>query len=90
MIKNNRKIIKEFLNFLKINNAIKSYRINSITFLGQKETITKEEIALQPFSNKLFKNPLDLIDYAFVWEDTKEGHQYWSCLNSQWLKTFTE
>lgn len=84
---------KEFLKFLKDNKAAKYYRFNLINSAKNQhfETISFDK-ALYPIENFLFSqlgHYTDyeiLINYAFCWAKTKEGHQYWSNLDEKWKK----
>ena len=105
---------REFINFLKENNAYEVYKYN----VRQNKQLTKSTsrpyslfsiININPFSPLIKKayslyNGLtfdeddamkcrrdyiriqicELINYAFTWEETKEGHAFWSNLDNKW------
>lgn len=41
------------------------------------------------FKNYSCVDPLKYVDYAFVWDNTKEGWQYWQNLDKKWKKEYT-
>lgn len=84
-----REIIREFLLFLKKENAYKEY-IKAIK--RQKKGEFKN---LGNYINVLTIYPLKecfrnngklrrMIDYSFHWDDTKEGFDFWSELDKKW------
>lgn len=86
MMENNIK--KEFIEFLKQNNALKEYKENFINYW--KTFYPKDIIPLiiDPL-HMLIKDTNryhDIINDSFIWGRTPQGHDYWSILNSQWIK----
>ena len=83
-----RQMVAEFLLFLKKNNALNGYR-NAVKEYKRSHFKTIENI-INPFTiepiKKLF-NPeeyRELIDLAFCWGKTQEGHEYWEKLDKKW------
>lgn len=83
-----REIIREFLFFLKKENAYKKY-IKAIKQQRKKEFINWENY-INILTIKTFKGVFTnssvvyLIDYSFHWASTKEGHDFWSALDQKW------
>ena len=84
-----REIIREFLFFLKKENAYKKY-IKAIK-QQKKEQFKNWENYINIFTINNFKgcfrsdsNIGNLIDYSFHWAITKEGHDFWSELDKKW------
>ena len=86
-----REIIREFLLFLKKENAYEKY-IEAIKQQKKREfknfgnyinvlTINSLKRCFKSESNISISR---LIDYAFHWESTKEGHDFWSALDIKW------
>jgi hypothetical protein len=83
-------MVAEFLLFLKENNALNGYQR---ALRKQKrpyfETI---ENNINPFTIEPIKvlfNPIrycELINYAFHWSSTPEGHAYWEKLDNKWRR----
>lgn len=85
----------KFLQFLKKHNAMAKYKHNII------ETIDETKIGdvLSVLSCKKMIDPhmrhgqdfnyygyyMQLINYAFCWSDTPQGHNYWENLNDLWV-----
>jgi len=84
-----REIVREFLLFLKKENAYKQY-IEAIK--KQKTSEIKNwgneiNILTIPRLKECFINSsglVYLIDSAFHWAVTKEGHDFWSALDKKW------
>lgn len=88
-------LFKEFFKFLKENNAYTQYRINichdrfenhsrknNINFFyGMQTNIIPLETRKNIITVMVARN---LINYAFVWSETKEQHNYWSELHAKW------
>lgn len=83
-----RQMVAEFLLFLKKNNALNGYR-NALKKYKQRHFKTIENI-INPFTirpmKELFntKQYRELIDLAFYWHATPEGHAYWEELDHKW------
>lgn len=68
--------LKEFITFLKQNNAFLSYRTNLYLNKNVQDFFT---IPIEKFMIS------GLLTRAFIWEDTKEGVKFWRNLNMQWI-----
>ena len=85
-----RQMVAEFLLFLKKNNALNGYR-NAVKEYRRSHFKTIENI-INPFTIEpikvLFKPEeyRELIDLAFYWRATPEGHAYWEELDQKWRK----
>jgi len=85
-----RQMIAEFLLFLKENNALRGYQIavreqklNYFNTIENKINI----FSIKPLKKLFCKEYYDvLVDYAFTWALTKEGHEYWEKLDSKWKR----
>lgn len=85
-----REMVAEFLLFLKENNALSGYQ-NAVRI--QKRPYFKTiENNINPFTIEpiriLFKPKqyCELINVAFTWASTPEGHEYWEKLDNKWRK----
>ena len=86
-----REIKKTFIQFLKKNNALESYKKNviecnkhkKITLVNRIDPLTIPSIKENILSANVFWS---IISASFVWADTKEGHKFWSHLNNKWSK----
>ena len=65
---------KDFILFLKENNAYEKYIHNLSTIKSNN------------FNKKIKKR--DLILYAFKWKTTKEGHIFWEDIYHKWMKKY--
>lgn len=74
--------IKQFITFLKENNAYSAYRHNIKTPNFPKERTNE----LANLVNKFEGECSQLMDYSFDWVITKEGHTYWGDLYIKWMK----
>jgi hypothetical protein len=86
--------IKIFLNFLKENNALYTYKKDVLKYNKSKKNSTNLYEQINPFVNKkLFsENAFDggfrgLIIGAFPWGYTNEGTDFWSKLHTKWVIT---
>ena len=93
-------IIKEFIKFLSKNNVLRQYITNvSLQSYYRLDSSEKENI----FSTLSIRNGAffyrnefqinkykgeELINYAFNWSRTDEGHDFWLNINLKWRKTF--
>jgi len=83
-----RKIIREFLFFLKKENAYKEY-IKAIKQQRKNQFVNWGNY-INIFTINSLKgcfNNIDiayLIDVSFRWASTKEGHDFWSALDKKW------
>ena len=85
-----RQMVAEFLLFLKKNNALNGYR-NAVKKYRRSCFKTIENI-INPFTiepiKELFEQEeySELIDLAFYWRATPEGHAYWEELDRKWRR----
>lgn len=85
-----REMVAEFLLFLKENNALNGYQM---AVRRQKRLYFKTiENNINPFTIKPIRvlfNPkqyYELINMAFQWSSTPEGHTYWEKLDYKWRR----
>lgn len=71
-----KKEIKEFVSFLKRNDAYAKYLVN---YMGHRK---KHLLRPKPPS---FLSVKEWILYGFTWCQTKEGTEFWNDLNSAWV-----
>ena len=80
--KHNRKI---FYQWLVANYGIdvkKAFIRNRRSSLLEKPQIsTRNEV----FYSQLAKNPKSIVDIAFIWDFTKEGHNFWAGIDANFL-----
>lgn len=93
-------IIKEFIKFLSKNNILKSYlaNINSQSYYRLDSSDKANVFSTLSIRNGAFfyRNEFqinryrgeELINYAFNWSRTNEGHDFWSDINRKWRETF--
>ncbi len=84
-----REIIREFLLFLKKENAYKEYikaikRQKKGEFKNLGNYINVFTINSLKICFKSDSNIGNLIDNSFHWDATKEGHYFWSELDRKW------
>ena len=91
----NKIIIKQFIKFLKKNNALYSYiyylrreekrhiKDNDITYLLLFSKFTPSNDNLFKVINGKYLACL-LIKHAFIWAFTKDGYNYWNDLSNEW------
>jgi len=84
-----REIVREFLLFLKTEHAYKIYI--AIVKNRRKDEIKNWGNAINiltiPRLEECFKNDSNigyLIDRAFYWASTEEGHDFWAGLHQKW------
>ena len=88
-----REVKLMFIQFLKKNKALNIYKHN---LLKQNHPIELAQ-KVNPFLFFKFKNHcqmngevdyykyfMELINYAFCWEYTQQGHKYWKELDTKW------
>ena len=86
-----KKLMHLFTHFLKSNNCYKEYRANQTVgssidshkrsyFYNYK---VKEHYFIYYSQNGL---AAELINFAFNWSKTKQGHYYWGDLNFRWKR----
>ncbi len=94
-MKHSKELKLKFLQFLKANDALKKYKQNIIaqsidkTRLGDVLSILscQKFIAVNSRCGQNFpyyQYFIQLINYAFCWSDTPQGHDYWSELSVEW------
>ena len=74
---------RKFIRFLKQNNAYEQFMFN---FRKQNPLCNNKELYFKSYSNA---DTLKYVDYAFVWDNTKEGWEYWANLDKKWKKEYT-
>ena len=100
VIQHSKELKLLFLNFLKENNALKTYKKNLISFslkysslglgLGDKINIfscpklSDHIVHAVIEDDKYYRYFRELINWAFCWGETPQGHEYWSKLNLEW------
>ena len=85
-----RQMVAEFLSFLKGKNALNRYknavrkqqRLYFKTIENNINPFTIEPIKVLFNSNRY----CELINMAFTWDETLEGHAYWEKLDFEWRK----
>lgn len=81
--------IQDFINFLKINNVYKQFRRNfSVPIKGNSFKVSCRKILTERFSKRKPQTNydyMDLLEYAFCWEDTKEGWDFWYDVKHSWI-----
>jgi hypothetical protein len=87
-------MVAEFLLFLKENNALNGYQR---AVRRQKRPYFKTiENNINPFTIKPIKalfnqrQYCELINMAFVWDETPEGQIYWEKLDHKWRKIISD
>lgn len=75
---------QEFVSFLKNNNCYKQFRKGFYTpYLRDSYHNSSKEC----FSQKLMRTNYDyrfFLSYAFEWNDTKEGYDFWYSVRHKW------
>ena len=88
-----RELMMHLMRFLKKHGALKLFRQNATKYLYDKYGQTLPlSLYVNPLASKDFNGTnayfgyysYDLIDLAFIWRDTPQGHDYWSALNQLW------
>ena len=77
--KNLKKSIRRFTRFLKENNVFYAFRSNYDVYFKFE---SQPDLTCRQYLDKL-KN-YNFIAYAFHWEDSKEGHDFWDKLDTKW------
>ena len=83
-------MIAEFLLFLKENNALRGYQI-AVREQKSKYFNTIENkiniFSIEPLKILLCKEHYsELVNRAFTWARTEEGHAYWEKLDHKWRR----
>ncbi len=79
-----------FIRFLKQNNI---YYLFSHNLHNNKKTPKNKiykNIKLYDYKNINDLVPMNFFVNAFIWEDTKEGHDFWLNLHIKWLNVINE
>ena len=42
------------------------------------------DIEVKKLRNIMCRYPMELINYAFMWRETPQGHHFWSFINNKW------
>ena len=93
----NNEIKRKFFRFLKENGVFSSFEKNFISHTQlriewckniYKDSVfsVKESASFNDYANNL-KEKDKLINWAFKWEDTKEGHSFWNMLSCRWANS---
>ena len=84
----NKCILKHFYRFLKRENIIEKYFINftSLHNITWREIYEQEKAFDIYAKDRLDKECPSLIQYAFDWEESKEGYDFWHDMNNLWEK----
>lgn len=86
-------IRKKFYRFLKENGVYRAF-INEFNTPGQRNLrcywLKDYQPTLQLFSLNEYCNNIrekkEIVNYAFSWSDTKQGHDFWSYISEDWKK----
>ena len=81
LTKEERKLRRNFVNFLITNNALRNYNVELIM---ENRNFTQSYF-IRIFKNKLIK-PKDILSASFLFFKTEKGYDYWHNLNSKWEK----
>ena len=91
-----RELMMHLMRFLKKHDALKDFKQNVTKSLYDRYGQTLPlSLYVNPLASKDFNGTIghnayfeycsyDLIDLAFTWRDTPQGHDYWSALNQLW------
>lgn len=92
-----KEILRDFTKFLKENNIYQQYRTNLLRSLINTECLKPNDwkvgflYGIQMKNKKLyFERCYELINYAFIWEATPQGHTFWSKYCTKWRNLFFE
>lgn len=71
----------DFILFLYEKKCLVNYfdNLKNICYLGCKDDIKSKVKVLMEC------HPVDYLQGAFVWERSKENHDFWSAINNKWL-----
>jgi hypothetical protein len=97
-----KEVLKDFVKFLKEHKAYIKYRQNIADSYTHDYIVDKNENEwIRAFSYGIYMKILSngrcplyyglcpqLINYAFTWRNTKEGHCFWSNLSTKWTHLF--
>lgn len=81
LTKEERKLRRNFVNFLVTNNALRNYNVEMI----RENKDVAQSYFIRIFKNKLIK-PKDILSASFLFFKTEKGHDYWHNLNCKWEK----
>jgi len=66
----------KFINFLKEQGVKDKYKERLYLF---------RQVHIYKYIERKINYPKDFFDCAFIWQDSKDGHKFWSKINSKWL-----
>lgn len=88
------KVLEAFINFLnekgireKFEHNMKSDTTYKICGIYPYRTV---ESFVQRVCSAGILNPIQLVSYAFKWEDTSEGRDFWKEMDLKWIKIYSE
>ena len=94
------KFLKKEQAYIKYKEAVTNDYIRMHSYASKQEKIRKmQTVFLNPIYVKIQRNGLhelndeicfNLINYAFTWYNTREGHDFWCKLNDKWKDFFME
>lgn len=90
--KEQKEIIRQFVKFLKKKDVYIEYKnnlmkdVNGDNYVGFTYGIQLRVLCSPSGSERKFSIYLaeELINYAFCWADTPQGHEFWSELSREW------
>lgn len=90
--KKQKEVIRHFLKFLKENGVYQMYKanlmknVNRDNYVGFTYGIQLKVLYNPSGSKRKFSIYLaeELINYAFCWAETPQGHDFWSHLSGRW------
>ena len=89
-----KQIIKDFAHFLKSKNIYVEFRMNTAKALVYRYSAHKymnffygleKKILLGNLERLSYNRALNLINLAFSWSLTKQGHFFWGELHNEWV-----
>jgi hypothetical protein len=86
----NKYVLKHFYRFLKHNNIIEDYFINftSLHNITWRESYGQEKAFDIYAKDRLSQSKPQLIQFAFDWEESEEGFDFWEDMNKLWEKEY--
>lgn len=79
------KTLQEFYTFLREHNALAAYKQTFFHFYKSGSWETQVSKYSSPLELMNYKGCSELINSAFLWKRTKQGHAYWSHLEDSWI-----
>lgn len=80
------KVLKNFVHFLKENNAYEEFMINFHKRNMKYFPTKRDGKKFMKIYTRNYAVAKEIINFAFVWHDTPQGHGYWSDLNTIWKR----